>query len=157
MEHADLVHAYAVRRVGHGSAGDVVAETFAVAWRRRVSVPSPVSPWLYGVARKVISQHYRTEVRQLRLIERASSRFVPDNELFEGHVAERDLWERVLLTLDEADREALLLVAWEGLSPGEAAIVMGCSTGAFRMRLSRARRRLRRQIELVQSDMGVAR
>ena len=35
-----------------------------------------------------------------------------------------------------------MLVAWEGLAPAEAAVVVDCSPEAFRVRLHRARRRL---------------
>ena len=156
-QHADRVFEYSVRRVGHGFAGDVVAEAFAVAWRRREAVPDAELPWLYGVARNVISQHFRSEVRHRRLVERATSTTDSTSPSAEGRIVDRDLWERVLMTMEEADTEALLLVAWEGLSPREAAAAMGCSPGAFRMRLSRARKRFRQQLELAQSDMGVAR
>lgn len=47
-----------------------------------------------------------------------------------------------LATMPEGDREALLLVSWEGLTPDQAAEVLGIRTGTLRMRLHRARRRL---------------
>ena len=47
-----------------------------------------------------------------------------------------------LATLAERDREALLLISWDGLSPGQAAAVLGCSRPTFAMRLHRARKRL---------------
>ncbi len=47
-----------------------------------------------------------------------------------------------LAVLSERDREALRLVAWEGLDPERAARAAGCSRGAFAVRLHRARRRL---------------
>jgi RNA polymerase sigma-70 factor (ECF subfamily) len=49
-----------------------------------------------------------------------------------------------LAELDHRDREALLLVAWEGLDNRAAARAMGCSAATFRVRLYRARRRLSR-------------
>jgi len=45
---------------------------------------------------------------------------------------------------DEADREVLLLVGWEQLSLRDAAAAFGCSETTFRVRLHRARKRLRR-------------
>lgn len=45
------------------------------------------------------------------------------------------------------DRELLLLVTWEELSPSEAARVLGISALAARSRLHRARRRLRQALE----------
>lgn len=45
------------------------------------------------------------------------------------------------------DREALALVAWDGLTPAKAARSLGCSPVAFRVRLHRARRRLARALQ----------
>jgi DNA-directed RNA polymerase specialized sigma24 family protein len=50
--------------------------------------------------------------------------------------------EVALRTLSESDREALLLIAWEDLTPSAAAASLGISAAAFRVRLHRARRRL---------------
>lgn len=53
---------------------------------------------------------------------------------------------RALSALREPDREALLLVAWEGLEPGRAARVLGVRPNTFAARLSRARRRFARAL-----------
>lgn len=50
--------------------------------------------------------------------------------------------EQALHALSETEREALLLVAWEDLTPSLAAASLGISAAAFRVRLHRARRRL---------------
>lgn len=53
--------AYARLRVGADAAEDVVAETFAVAWRRWDQVPvDEPRAWLLAVARRVIANHHRT-------------------------------------------------------------------------------------------------
>jgi DNA-directed RNA polymerase specialized sigma24 family protein len=44
--------------------------------------------------------------------------------------------------LTPADQEVLRLVAWDDLTPDQASRVLGCSPGAFRVRLHRARQRL---------------
>jgi RNA polymerase sigma-70 factor (ECF subfamily) len=44
--------------------------------------------------------------------------------------------------LSPIDREALLLTAWEELTPKEAARALGIKPTAFRVRLLRARRRV---------------
>ena len=54
---------------------------------------------------------------------------------------------RAMGELGDDDRELLLLVSWEELSPGEAARVLGISALAARSRLHRARRRLRALLE----------
>jgi RNA polymerase sigma-70 factor (ECF subfamily) len=53
--------------------------------------------------------------------------------------------------LSDDDRELLLLVSWEGLSPSEAAKVLGISALATRSRLHRARRRLLALVENLDS------
>ena len=55
------VLAYLVRRVGSQDAADLAAEVFTVAWRRIDDVPSGdgALPWLYGVAYRVVSYHWR--------------------------------------------------------------------------------------------------
>jgi DNA-directed RNA polymerase specialized sigma24 family protein len=59
---------------------------------------------------------------------------------------EAELVRRALGELSERDREALLLIAWEGLDPARAAQVAGCSRATFAVRLHRARKRLDRTL-----------
>jgi RNA polymerase sigma-70 factor (ECF subfamily) len=53
-------------------------------------------------------------------------------------------WSR----LSERDHEVIALVTWDGLVPAQAAVVLGVSWIAIRPRFSRAKRRLRSQLEL---------
>jgi RNA polymerase sigma-70 factor (ECF subfamily) len=55
--------------------------------------------------------------------------------------AKREQLRSALNVLSHHDRELLLLVAWEGLTPAEAAEVLGIGKVAARSRLHRARRR----------------
>src|SRR5438128_2115300 len=63
------IAAYARRRLSDGDADDVVADTFLVAWRRLEDVPQGdlTLPWLYGVARRVVSEGRRSGRRRDRL------------------------------------------------------------------------------------------
>ncbi len=54
--------------------------------------------------------------------------------------------------LNQADQEALLLVAWDGLSYQEAAQVLGCTRTAFGLRLYRAKRRLLKYLETTRTS-----
>ena len=54
-----FVASYVGRRADSGAVGDLVAEVFAVAWKRRVDVPEDALPWLYAVGRNVLGNHYR--------------------------------------------------------------------------------------------------
>ena len=138
--HSGPVFAYAARRVGRERAEDVVADTFVVAWRHREQRPEKDLPWLLGVARRVIGESYRADERWRRLQDRA----VADGSVAETADATRALAAReALAVLDEFEREVLLLSAWEGLSSRQAAVVLGTSPAAYRLRLGRARRHLR--------------
>src|SRR4051812_23438532 len=68
-------------------------------------------------------------------------RRMADPDLAEA-AEERDTVRAALRRLPEGDREILLLVAWEELTPSEAAKVMATSALVARTRLHRARRRL---------------
>lgn len=139
--HGGRVWAYVARRVGRQLADDVVADVFLVAWRRRQLRPRKPLPWLYGVARRVLADHYRAESRRVRLVERIGHEPYLSSGV-DDDVADSMRLESALAELSETDREALLLTAWEGLRPSEAAAVLDMTAAAYRMRLSRARRRL---------------
>lgn len=136
--YADVVR-YGLRRLDSGPAAEELAqEVFLVAWRRRWDVPSHALPWLYGVARRLLANHWR-----------AQRAFPPPGELGEHPAADRHagvtelLDVRAALTrLSDDDQEILRLVAWEQLAVAEAALVLGCGVTAAKVRLHRARRRL---------------
>jgi RNA polymerase sigma-70 factor (ECF subfamily) len=90
------------------------------------------------VGHNVIREHHRSEQRRVRLQEALDQQWMTASG-FDPTPAVLD----ALLDLDDTDQEVLSLVAWEQLAPQEAAEVLGINGAAFRMRLSRARRRLR--------------
>ncbi len=121
---------------------DAVAEVFLIAWRRLDQVPRgrEARPWLYAVARRVIANQARADVRRARLSEKLSSQpvaFESDEDPLVGLVHE------TLAALPAGDREVLLLAEWEGLTPAEIARVMNRPAVTVRGRLHRARRRFR--------------
>lgn len=141
--HHAQVYAYSVSRAGRRLADDVVADTFLVAWRRLDSVPPEPLPWLLGVARNVLRERYRDEVRQASLaVELRAWADDAAADVADG-VTERQATLAALATLRDDDRELLTLIAWHGLSPRQAALVVGCSVATYFVRLHRARRRLR--------------
>ncbi|MFE2041800.1 RNA polymerase sigma factor [Streptomyces sp. NPDC059477] len=135
------VWAYVVSRAGRQVADEVVSETFAVAWRRWADVPDPPLPWLLGVARNVLRDTVRAEVRRESFaVELAAwTEHGPD---IADDVADRNDLLRALAELPDEDRDVLILAAWQGLTPAQAAKVVGCSAAAMRVRLHRARKRL---------------
>jgi RNA polymerase sigma factor (sigma-70 family) len=152
--HYDSVLGYVLRRAAPEIADDVVAETFVVAWRRRAIVPKEPLPWLLGIARRVLATERRTTRRREAFLGRHAADLLaqPVSEP-DATIAARDVL-RALKDLRDRDRELLLLVAWEGLTPSGAAEVLGESALVCRVRLHRARRQLARR--LAQSNIDDA-
>lgn len=140
------VFAYAYRRLGdEHAASDAAAEAFLVAWRRFDRVPGSPLPWLLAVARRVVANQRRAQTRRDALFTRLVGEWGSGRQ-----PAEDEASGEVSLAFDQLrseDREVLSLIAWEGLKPREAAIVLGISSARFSVRLHRARRRLRSRIE----------
>lgn len=139
-QHYDAIRRYVVRRVdGRDGVDDIVAEAFIVAWRRRDEIPKEELPWLYGVCRNVLANHRRGERRRMRLWGKlAAERPVPGRSVADAY-AERSAMSAGFAVLTEREREVLRLVAWEGLSGIEAAIVLGCTPAQVRVRFHRAK------------------
>lgn len=135
------VAAYVRRHVPSDDVQDVVAETFLQAWRRWDVVPRPPIAWLIGTARKVIGNSRRAVRRRRALHDRlvllgSAARASEDAGML---ATERLAALEALSALPDHQREALLLVAWDGLTPDEAATALGIRPGTFRVRAHRAR------------------
>jgi RNA polymerase sigma factor (sigma-70 family) len=150
------VVAYVLRRCeGAEDAADVIAETFLVAWRRIDEVPAGdrARLWLYGVARRALANQRRGERRRVQLVGRLR------DDIARGYAFERPSSASAKIavafrSLAERDREILALQGWEGLDPGEIAVVLGCSRNAARIRLHRARRQLAGALNVAQEQTG---
>lgn len=149
-EHHARLLAFTMRRIsGREAAEDVVADTFAVAWRRRDRIPESPLPWLYTIATNVLADQYRSTRRRhdlgLRLAHESRAD-APGSDPAES-LALREAFATAFAQLEEQEREVLRLIAWDGLDVREAAQVLGCSQGAFRVRLHRARRKLTKRLD----------
>ena len=141
--HFGFIASYARHR-GARDADGVAGETMAIAWRRLADIPVDDSrPWLINTARNLLLAERRREPAP-------RSRWLDDLEVeasAEPLAPELDLAPELaeaLQALSEEYREALLLIAWDDLTPVQAAASLGISRTAFRSRLHRARRQLRK-------------
>ena len=152
-EHWREVLGYALRRTGSPSdAADVASEVFLVVWRRRDEVPgrNDFRPWLFGVARNVLLNHRRGERRRERLGALLLSAVDEQHPDTADVVVDRDQHQVLIAAvrgLPEPDRELVTLVSWDGLSPTEAAVALQMNPVTARVRLHRARKRLRASLE----------
>ena len=139
------VVAYVLRRTtNHEDAADVVAETFAIAWRRLDDIPRGEREvaWLFAVARKVIANRLRGVSSQTAIVQRLA-RQLADSTAEAGQPGSERLSALAALNrLSEEDREILMLVAWDGLNSHQLGWALSCSPTAARIRLHRARARL---------------
>jgi RNA polymerase sigma-70 factor (ECF subfamily) len=146
-----VVLAYCTRRIGRSEADDATADVFAVAWRRIDQIEwSTVRPWLYGIARGVLANRWRTGRRQKRLFQRVSGLAPLREELPDLQVVRRAQDDQVAAAIGQlkpADQEILLLAAWEELTAPEIATSLGVSVSAAEQRLHRAKRRLAKVLE----------
>jgi len=144
-QHFRGVLGYALARLEPDRAKDAAAETFPMAWRRLDEIPAEPAGWLFGVARKVVGQQLRADSRRDALAERLASPGYrepvwPADPA--DQVAQRDAALSALARLGQRDREVLTLLAWHGLTSGQAADALGLTSLRFAVRLHRARRRL---------------
>jgi RNA polymerase sigma factor (sigma-70 family) len=150
-EHSAALRRFVRRRVEAEAVEDVLANTFVVAWQK---LPKQVAqdplPWLYAVAHRAVQTHHRSVRRRVRLATRLMAHH-GDRHTADPAVAmvENPVLARAFAQLSNFDREAICLVAWEGLSHEDAARVTGCSAATFAVRISRARTRLAAALEAV--------
>lgn len=152
--HVGAVTGFAVR-LGATSddVADIVSETFIVALTRAgrfVPVSGTAQPWLLGIAWRVAQHGFRQRARQFRLRRKlgaAFERYVDEEaQAIAAAVDAARLapeLEAALRHLSRSERRVLDLVAYAGLTPAEVAGALGISANAARLRLARARRRIR--------------
>jgi RNA polymerase sigma factor (sigma-70 family) len=145
-DHAGRVARYAARRVEADDVQDVVSEVFLAAWRRLDDLPEDALPWLFAAARNVVANRRRSRARRRALDDKlAHAGSSPEDGPAVLEVDARLL--AAIRRLPESEREAFMLVAWDGLDHARAARAAGCTPAAFRVRLHRARRRLRNEVD----------
>ena len=147
-EHFRFVWRNARHLVGFDSAvDDLVQEVFVIAMRRLPEFEgrSPVRSWLYGIVRRVVSDHRRS-------LRRRNVRDSVDLEEMEGmdsgphRKAEKaealHLLYELLDKLDDDKREVFVLVEIEHLTGVQIAEVIGVSSSTVEGRLRDARKEL---------------
>ncbi len=129
------LHGYFARRAA-GAADDLLAEAWLRAYAGRTTYDAargPARAWLFGVARNVLAAHWRGQERHA-----STTTFTGEASSDPWHAVDQrldaaavgPLMRQTLAELPAVERELLLLIAWEQLSPTEAAAVVGVPAGA---------------------------
>ena len=130
-------------------AEDAFQATFLVLARKAGSVrkADSLAGWLHRVARRVAMQA-KAEAARRRVYERRSAAMkAVQLERQEGSPEGWPELHEAIARLPERYREPVVLCYLEGLTTEEAAMRIGCPHGTILSRLSRARERLRGQLE----------
>jgi RNA polymerase sigma factor (sigma-70 family) len=150
--HATTMFRYFVRRVGPDDADSLLGELFRIAFEKRTGFDTgraEARPWLYGIASNLLARHRQREARRLDATARLvnTSIIAPDRfSEVDARVDASRLFPDVaaaIATLPQAERDTLLLFAWEGMPYHQIATALDVPVGTVRSRLHRARGRLR--------------
>lgn len=159
--HVQAVSNHCFRLSGSWSAAEDLAQaTFLTAWRRRGDirlVAGSARPWLLTVANNKVRTEWRAQRRWFAAIRRMP---VPDRtadpaDEVAGRVDDQRRMRPVLAAvrrLPRAEREAIALCVWSGLSYADAAQALGISEVSVRSRVHRARARLARSCATTKID-----
>ena len=158
--HARAVFRYPARRAGPPAAEDLLSEVFIIALSASARVVAHDSgsalPWLYGIALNVLRAYFRRQPPAAGMASDLGMDWDAVDERLDAF-AERGRLRAALDGLADSDRELLLLVAWEGLTPAEAAAALGISQVAARTRLHRARKRAMKALQQFHAALGTPR
>jgi RNA polymerase sigma-70 factor (ECF subfamily) len=152
--HYQEIYRFCIRRLGADDAEDATAEVFAVAWRRIDDMPSGVDDrvWLYGVAQRVVGNHYRSRRRRQGLLNKLLlTRSIGEPDDATGADADARVLA-ALSSLSGSDQDLLRLTTWDGLTRSEIAHVLGIKENAVDQRTHRARMRLRDRYDRLEPE-----
>ncbi|MGD9020371.1 MAG: sigma-70 family RNA polymerase sigma factor [Lysobacterales bacterium] len=151
-ELADVVTAFLRSRFGNGHfIEDCVQETLIAIHEARHTYDSrrPFRPWLFAIVRHKAIDTLRKRSTRQRLT--ASYRDTQEVLAQSGRASEAEAeitGSRLLESLPETHRQALVLTKLVGLSVAEAAAKLEISPSLVKVRVHRAIRKLRRDMEL---------
>ncbi len=147
--HLDAVWRVCVSQLDQHAAEDAVAETFLAAFatgRGYDPTRGSIEAWLLGIAVNQVRRRWRADRRAADTLTRLRGRGRAgiDDDHADAVIARADstLIRAALAQVSDADRLVLVTQAAGDLSPTELAHALGCSPGAAKVRLHRARRRL---------------
>ena len=154
QRHSAALYAYLARRVP-SVAEDLLSEVWLSAYAGRATYDAdrgPARGWLFGIARNAVVTHLR---RSTALPVGYGGAENPGWDDVDDRLDARrraPALSTAIRSLPDGERELLLMVALDGLSPTEAGAALGIPPGTARSRLHRSRARMRQQLDDAQSS-----
>src|SRR5579871_6140985 len=154
-ENAGRITAYFARRCHDPQqVADLCSETFVQAIRSAKTYEGrgTAAAWLVSIARRVYANHVAEEVAGREMVGQVTGQVVLTHDEVEDLAERIDAQRegRILLEhaarLSAVEREAIEIVDLMGLTPTDAAQVLGVSPNVLRVRLFRAHKRLRKEL-----------
>ena len=124
------------------TAEDILQDVFVKIRARldQLEDPAKLQGWLYLIARNAIFDHYRTRKETTEVPESLPAELPEDDAELEGLKA---AFRRMLYSLPEPYRDALVLTEFEGLTQKELADRLGISLSGAKSRVQRGREQLK--------------
>jgi len=150
------LRAFAISLTHNGDrADDLVQETVLKAWdkRDRFTPGTNMNAWLFTILRNAFFSEHRKRSREVEDSDgkhAAQMRTAPDQN---DKLDVQDL-QSALAKLVPEQREALLLVAAEGMSYEEVSEICGVAVGTIKSRVNRARTKLAELMGYTQGDLA---
>jgi RNA polymerase sigma factor (sigma-70 family) len=129
-------------------AEDLVQDVFfrILKYRETFRDDSRFKAWMFHIARNAAADYYRKQPAESVLPE-DDNPALQSRSPFPGHVLEQQqqasLLERALFKLAPEKREVLVLSRYQDMKYDEIAELLGCQTGAIKLRVHRAMKELR--------------
>jgi RNA polymerase sigma-70 factor (ECF subfamily) len=147
-----------LRHLGHSwwVSEELTQRTFVQAWRNINSLKNSqgLNTWLYRIARNASKEYWRKNKKRIEL-NAGEARLTVHSQNGQGgsHLAEEfERARQAVLKLPLKLREAVVLHYMQSFSITEAAVIAGVREGTFKSRLSRAIKKLRKELTRLEKE-----
>ena len=147
-QYKDKIFAYFLYRVGFDRklAEDLTSEAFLKALKNfdNFDVAKPFQPWIFAISHNHLVNHYKLSKREVPIEGIEGLAKYAHLQVEEKYEMERVL--NIICSMDEADKEILLLRFSQELTNSEIAEVLNKEEGAIRTQISRSLVKLREKL-----------
>ncbi len=141
---ADRLFSFCLKSCRHRQdAEDIVQMSYAKLWESRSSVEAETAQaWLFTVAHRLIIDKYRKKQREARIL----NLNIQPEETTSDKTELKDLIEQAFKTLNQMQKQLILLCDYEGYSYKEIVEISGLTMEQVKVYIFRARKSMKRWI-----------